>query len=224
MVRRGMILPPDLLDVYLQPSIEQPVGVGAVRTAPTVGALWGIAPEWHADFQITPFYLPQYTAGFGRLSITRRFMKTKPLDMGVALTTMFDPATPNFMVFVQPGVGAILRPNKLLRVDTGMQLSLFTTADPHLGVRVPVNVYFQITDRIHCGATSAIFVSDLRDPQKNASFPVGLTAGYSAGPELDMAAFTPYISWTNFYTPATGVVDTRSFVAGIIADVAFELP
>ncbi len=224
MVKRGLILPPNLLDIYVQPMIERPVGVNALRMGPTVGALWGIMPEWHADFQITPYYLPQFAPGTSRLAIVRRIVKTEPLDFGIGFITMFDHSAPKFISAVQPGAGAILRPNEHLRIDTGVQFPFYTTTDPHLGFRVPVSVYFQITDRIHCGSTSALFIADLRDPQTTTSIPFGLTVGYSAGPELDLAAFTPYISWTNFYTPGNGAVDTRSFVAGIIADVALPFP
>jgi hypothetical protein len=190
----------------------------------TLGAVWGIMPELSVDFQLIPLYLPQGTPGPARITVTRRFVKSKPIDLGIGLMTSLDPSTPSFVGYVQPGVTAILRPHQLFRIDTGAQLPLYTAADPHLGFRVPVSVYFQITDRIHFGSTSALFIADLRHPETTASIPFGLTAGYSAGAELDFAAFTPYVSWTNFYTPATGVVDTRAFVAGIIADVAFELP
>lgn len=224
MVERGLILPPNLLDIYMQPMIERPVGINDFRLGPTVGALWGILPEWHIDFQLTPFYLPLFVPGTSRIAITHRIVKTKPFDLGIGVITMFDHAAPSFVGYVQPGAGALLRPNKHLRIDTGVQLPLYTTTDPHFGFRVPVSVYFQCTDRIHFGSTSALFIADLRNPQTTASVPFGLTIGYSAGPELDFAAFTPYISWTNFYTPGNGAVDTRSFVAGIIADVALPFP
>lgn len=224
MVKRGLILPPRMLDVYVQPAIERPVGANSLRLAPTVGALWGIIPELHADFQITPFYLPERVAGPGRIAVVGRFYKTQPVDLGVSFTSLFDPSTPHFISYVQPGVGAIFRPNALLRVDAGVQLPLYTTADFHLGCRVPVTIFFQLGDRVHFGSTSALIIADLRSPQKTTSIPFGLTMGYSAGPELDFAAFTPYVSWTNFYTPGTGNVDTRSFVVGVIADIAFELP
>ncbi len=208
----------------MQPAIERRVGLGAVRMGTTVGALWGIMPELHADFQMTPFYLPMDARGTSRVTIARRFIKTHPIEVGVNWVTMFDHAAPNFIGYVQPGTVVILRPNQHLRIDTGMQLSLYTTADPHFGLRLPVSVYLQITDGIHCGSTSALFIADVRDSQKTASIPLGLTAGYSAGPELNFLAITPYVSWTNFYTPANGVVDTLSFVAGFIADFTIRLP
>jgi hypothetical protein len=224
MVKRGLILPPKLLDIYAQPMIERPVGVDVLRFGPTVGALWGFMPELHADFQITPYYLPLGAPGTSRLAIIRRIVKTQPIDVGVGFMTLFDHSAPSFIVFVQPGAGVLLRPNDYLRIDTGVQVPLYTSADPHFGLRIPVSVYFQITDRIHVGSTSALFIADLRNSQATASIPLGLTFGYSAGPELDFAAFTPYISWTNFYAPGSGVVDRRSFVAGIIADVALPFP
>jgi hypothetical protein len=225
MVKRGLILPPHMLDVYLTPTIERPVGGDNHRIGATLGALWGIVPELHADFQVTPYYFNVPSApGTGRISITGRFVKTQPVDVGIGVVTMFDGSNPNFVSYVQPTVPAILRVNERLRVDIAMQVPLYTAADPHFGFRVPGSVYLQITDRIHCGATSALAMTDLRNPVKTTSIPFGLTAGYSAGPELGFAAFTPYITWTNFYTPAGGALDTKSFAAGIIADIAAPVP
>jgi hypothetical protein len=225
MVKRGLILPPRLLDVYLTPTVERPVGEDNRRIGATLGALLGVAPEFHADFQVTPFYFNAPSApGTGRIAITGRFIKTQPIDVGVGVTTMFDMSNPNFVSFVQPNVPAILRVNERLRMDIAMQVPLYTTADPHFGFRVPGSVYLQITDRIHCGATSSLAIADLRNPLATTSIPFGLTAGYSAGPELGFAAFTPYITWTNFYTPAGSAMDTKSFAAGIILDIAAPVP
>jgi hypothetical protein len=225
MVKRGLILPPRLLDVYLTPMVERPVGDDNRRIGATLGALVGVAPELHADFQVTPFYFnAPSAAGTGRITITGRFVKTQPVDLGLSVITMFDASNPKFVNYVQPSVPAILRVNERLRVDVAVQVPLYTTEDPHFGFRVPGSVYLQITDRIHCGATSAIAITDLRNPPTTTSVPFGLTAGYSAGPELGFAAFTPYITWTNFYTPAGGAVDTKSFTAGIIADIAAPIP
>ena len=224
MVRRGLILPSRMIDVYTQPFVERPVGSDVLRAAPSFGALWGVSPEWHADFQLTPFYLPNHTAGPGRLAITHRLIKTTPFDLGVAFTAAFDPTTPNFIGYIQPGIATIYRTKGPVRIDSGVQVPLYTSPDAHWGVRLPVAVYFQISPRVHCGSTGALVISDLRDARSTTSFPLGFTFGYSAGPELDFAAFTPYITWTNFYVPATGIFDTKSFVAGIIADVAFEVP
>lgn len=224
MVKRGLLLPAGMVDVYTQPNIERPVGVDTFRMAPTLGALWGIIPELQADFQLTPVYLPSLARGSGRIAVTGQFVKTRPVDVGIGLTTLFDPSAPRYIGYIQPSVGAIFRLNEHLRIDTALQLPAYTTADPHFGFRIPVSIYFQITDRIHFGSTSALFIADLRDSQKTASVPFGLTFGYSAGPELYFAAFTPYVSWTNFYSFASGKVDTRAVVGGLIADVAFELP
>jgi hypothetical protein len=222
MVKRGLILPSRMLDVYLTPTIERPVGGDNHRIGATLGALWGIVPELHADFQVTPFYFNAPSApGTGRIAITGRFVKTQPVDVGIGVITMFDAGNPNF---VQPNVPAIFRVNDRLRVDIAMQVPLYAAADPHFGFRVPGSVYLQINDRIHCGATSAVAITDLRNPLTTTSIPFGLTAGYSAGPELGFAAFTPYITWTNFYTPSGGAVDTKSFVAGFIADIAAPVP
>lgn len=226
MVNRGLILPPHLLDIYVQPMVEQPVGGDPVpvRTGVTLGALWGIAPEFHADFQLTPFYLPQLGGGTGKITFAGRVLKTRPVDLGLNVVTMFDPSAEHVVGYVQPGMAVIYRTGGPLRLDSGLQLPLYTNKDPHWGFRVPVSVYLQISKRVHIGSTSSLFLGDLRDPWKTASIPFGLTAGYSAGAELDFAAFTPYISWTNFYTPSNGHIDTHSFVAGIIADVAIQIP
>lgn len=213
-----------MVDVYAQPFIERPVGSDTLRAAPSVGALWGLAPEWHADFQITPFYLPNQIAGPARFAVMHRVVKTPSFDLGLGLTATFDPTTSNVVGYVQPGITTILRTNGPVRIDSGLQLPLYTSTDAHWGARLPVAVYLQISPRVHCGSTSALVISDLRQAQSTTSFPLGITVGYSAGPELDFAAFTPYITWTNFYVPATGMFDTKSFVAGIIADVAFEVP
>lgn len=225
MVQRGLILPPRMLDVYMTPLIERPVGVESRRTSATVGVLWGIIPELHAELQIVPFYVnPYLTSGNGRVSITGRILKTRPVDLGVGMTVFFDGSTPDLIGYVQPSIPAIFRVNDRLRVDIGAQMPFYPTTDPHFGFRIPATVFLQINNHIHLGSTSSLFISDLRTPQKTTSIPIGLTAGYSAGPELGFAAFTPYITWTNFYTPATSAVDTRSFTAGIIADIAFPIP
>src|SRR5690349_11154091 len=57
MVRRGLILPTGMLDVYVGPLTERPTGDDALRRGSTVGAIWGFLPEMQADFQIGPFYL-----------------------------------------------------------------------------------------------------------------------------------------------------------------------
>ena len=225
MVKRGLILPTHLLDVYLIPSIERPVGLDARRIGMTVGAVWGFAPELHADFQFTPFYFNAHSVpGTSRLIIAGRMVKTRPVDLGASVVTMFDVSSPNIVSYIQPTVPAIFRPNDQLRMDVAVQVPLYVTNDPHFGFRVPTSVYFQITDRVHVGAASGIAIADLRDPLTTATIPFGLTAGYSAGPELGFAAFTPYVTWTNFYTPAGSAVDAKSFVAGVIADIAASVP
>lgn len=225
MVKRGLILPAEMVDVYLIPSIEYPGGDQDRRVAATVGTLWGIVPEVHVDFQITPFYMNAHSVpGTGRFAITGRFVKTPPIDVGAGVIAWFDTQSPNVISYIQPMFPVILRPSDQFRLDVAMQVPLYTDNDPHFGFRVPVSVYTQITDRIHIGSTTTLAIGDLRDPVATASIPIGLTGGYSAGPELGFAAFTPYITWTNFYTPASGAVNTQAFVAGVIADIATRLP
>ncbi len=190
MVQRGLILPVNLIDFYAQPWIERPVGTDNLHMTMTLGALWGFAPELHADFQITPLFVPEFTTGTARFAIGRRFVNTRPIDVGVNFATLLDPSAPKFIGYVQPGIAAIFRPTNLPRIDTGVQLPIYTTKDLHFGVRVPVNVYFQITDRIHFGSTTALSIADLRDP-RTASIPLGLTAGYSAGPRAEFRSLHP---------------------------------
>jgi hypothetical protein len=224
MVKRGLILPPHLVDVYVTPLLERPIGVENRRMSATMGLLWGIAPEIQAEFQIVPFYVgPHLTPGTGRVAMTGRLIKTKPVDLGVGMAVFFDGSTPN-LIMIQPSVPAILRINDRLRVDIAAQMPFYPTTDPHFGFRIPAAVYLQITNHVHLGSTSSIFISDVRTAQTTTSIPFGLTAGYSAGPELGFAAFTPYITWTNFYTPAGNALDTRAFTAGVIADIAFPIP
>ncbi|MDC0742995.1 hypothetical protein [Polyangium mundeleinium] len=225
MVQRGLILPTGLLDPYVSSFVERPADKGFHRFGASIGTLWGMVPEVHVDLQIGPYYIGQEPLpGTNRLTFTGRFVKTRPVDLGASFMTVFDPnpARP-FVSYVQPGLPAILRPNKHLRIDTGVYVPWYPTTDSHVGVRVPLNVYVQIADRFHIGGASVLIVSDLRDPQATTSVPVGLTGGYSAGPELDFLALTPYVTWTRFYSSATGALDTRAFVAGLIADFIIDL-
>ncbi|MDI1449063.1 hypothetical protein [Polyangium sp. 6x1] len=224
MVERGLILSPGLLDPYLSPFVEHPIGEDFYRLGTSFGTLWGIAPEMHVDIQIGPYYIGQKPPpGTNRVTFTGRFLKTRPVDLGASFLAVFDPNPAHpFVNYVQPGLPTILRPNKRFRVDTGLHVPWYPTPDSHFGVRVPLNVYVQITDRFHFGGASVLFVSDLRDPRGTLSVPFGFTGGYSAGPELDFLALTPYVTWTRFYSPATGL-DTRSFVAGLIADFIIDL-
>lgn len=225
MVQRGLILPPGLLDPYVSPFIELPADKYDYRFGTSIGTLWGIVPEVHVDIQIGPYYIGREPPpGTNRVTLTGRFVKTRPVDLGASFMTVFDPNPSHpFVSYVQPGLPAILRPNKHLRIDTGVYVPWYPTTDSHLGIRVPLNVYVQLADRFHVGAAGVLVVSDLRDPHATTSVPFGFTGGYSAGPELDFLALTPYVTWTRFYSPATGALDTRSFVAGLIADFIIDL-
>ncbi|MRG93050.1 hypothetical protein [Polyangium spumosum] len=224
MVRRGLILPSGLLDPYLSPFAERPVGGDELRAGTSFGAVWGFLPEMHLDVQIGPNYLtPRAPPGMGRFTVTGRFVQSRPVDLGASFMVVLDPNPGHALLsYVQPGLPAILRPNEHLRIDTGIHVPMYPTGDRRIGLRVPLNVYVQPADRYHLGATSALFVPDTRDP-KGTTLPVGLTGGYTAGPELSFLAITPYVTWTNFYQPATGALDTRSFVAGVIADFIIDL-
>ncbi|MDC3962432.1 hypothetical protein KEG38_51920 [Polyangium jinanense] len=225
MVQRGLILPTGLLDPYVSPLVEHPIGKDYYRMGTSFGTLWGIVPEMHVDIQIGPYYIGQEPPpGTNRITFTGRYLKTRPLDLGASFMAVFDPNPRHpFVSYVQPGLPALIRPNKRLRIDSGVFVPWYPTTDSHLGLRVPLNVYVQIVDRFHVGGASALVVSDLRDPHGTTSVPFGFTGGYSAGPELDFLALTPYVTWTRFYSTATGALDTRSFVAGLVVDFIIDL-
>ena len=225
MVERGLILPLGLLDPYVGPFVDRPPGGDKLRMGASFGALWGFWPEMHVDVQIGPNYLTSRAPpGMSRVTVTGRFVKSRPLDVGASVMAVFDPNTRHdFLSYIQPGLPAIVRPNERLRVDTGVFVPLYPIGERRIGLRVPFNVYVQVTDRYHVGATSVLVVSDLQGPRTTSTLPFGFTGGYSAGPELAFLAVSPYLTWTNFYTPSTGAVDTRAFVAGVITDFIIDL-
>jgi hypothetical protein len=214
-----MMMPKGVLDPYVIPTLGgepgQPprIGVG-------VGTLWGITRDLHADLQLGPFY------GSGisdphRLTFTGRLVNTPSFQLGASLATWVDTAHQGIRLdTIQPGLPMILElPG--VRIDTGVHLPI-SSGKP--GLRVPVNVSVQLGRHVHAGTTSTVDVKDLNDPQGTMTVPLGFALGYDASAEDGSFGLSPYFRWTEFYKPSTGVVNTSTFVGGVVIDVPVTLP
>ncbi len=91
----------------------------------------------------------------------------------------FDVSEGRIVDRVEPGVLAITRVPHTVRFDVVAWVPVSPGEHTKVGLKVPVNVGFQLAEHWHAIAQSGVTVNDLTDVRAGVLVPVGATVGYS---------------------------------------------
>jgi hypothetical protein len=131
-------------------------------------------------------------ATIGTLALAPKFRFQSP-QLGVFYTALdapnleitalgrvtFDVETSRIVDRVEPGVLAITRVPHTVRVDVAAWVPVTPGEHTSIGLKVPVNVGFQLAEHWHAIAQSGVTINDMTDIHAGILVPVGATVGYS---------------------------------------------
>ncbi|MFT3773702.1 MAG: hypothetical protein QM820_50655 [Minicystis sp.] len=106
---------------------------------------------------------------------------------------------------VEPGFFSVLRIARKVRVDNGLYVDVNPGPTTTVGLRAPVNIGFQITNRVNAVINTGVSINDLADTAGSTVVPMGLTLGWSTriGNKKDAPSFglVPSFSFPELLKP-----------------------
>lgn len=192
------------------------VPLADTRVGVELGARLGITDQLEVFAVVAPIeFAPEVGYVNPSIGATYSFLRKGNLELGARLGVtiitkaseeMIPVPTDSAGVLIEPGVPMVLHLlHDRVRVDAGVFLPIQLSQTSGLGVRVPIEFAYDVTEPFHVGLRSGVGILNLAGSSagNNLYVPLGVFAGYAiggrSGPLLDI---DPFFTWREFARPA----------------------
>lgn len=229
---RPMTLYTNLLSPYVAADFTRLVAdPGAVKSAPSqlgnnltiqAGAKYGITKSLEVEAALAQVQiLPEVAYGNPTLGATFRLLQST-IEIGARARIAIVTSAKSAGIIAEPSVPMLVHIGKSMRLDFGLGLPVTVArgVPTTVGLDLPVALALNLTDTLHAGVQSNVYIADFSDLGGSFTVPLGFFAGFSVGTDAPILEFDPFFTWPQFAQPgatdpAAQKINIDVFTAGL---------
>ena len=210
---RPMTLYTNLLSPYVAGDFSRFVAdPSSVKSAPRelgnnltiqAGAKYGITKFLEVEAALAQIQiLPKVAYGNPTLGATFRLLQST-IEIGVRARIAIVTAADTAGIVAVPSVPMLVHIGKSMRLDfsLGLPVTVARGKPTTVGVDLPVALALNLTDTLHAGVQSNVYIEKFSDVGGSFTVPLGFFAGFSIGTDAPILEFNPFFTWPKFAQP-----------------------
>ena len=186
------------------------------------GAKYGITKSLEVEAALAQIQiLPRVAYGNPTLGATFRLLKST-IEIGVRARLAIVTAADTAGIVAEPSVPMLVHIGKSMRLDfsLGLPLTVARGATTTVGLDLPVALALNLTDTLHAGVQSNVYIADFSNLSRSFTVPLGFFAGFSVGTDAPIIELDPFFTWPKFAQPGATDPDAKkinidAFTAGL---------
>ena len=187
------------------PNAVKTTGVRDLATGLAIqgGAKYGISKALEVEAALAQIQiLPKVAYGNPTLGATFRLLNST-IEIGVRARVAIVTASDTAGLILEPSVPMLIHIGKSMRLDfsAGLPLTVARGQKTLFGLDLPVALALNLTDTLHAGVQSNVYIADFSDLGGSFTVPLGFFAGFSVGTDAPILEFDPFFTWPQFAQP-----------------------